>query len=307
MKITRFVGGMFFVLLISVDTVQPMMRRFVSVLTRAASEMPSKIFNKSNQLLYSQIRNFSDSSKFDMMLEEFMTEYDCSEKDARFEIDFHSKSFVQNVVEKWELQHRLVKRLSCSFEDARSLLDTDHSEEKAYLIELLAQNSRCTVRVIELVLEQEIKEWSRYKKYRYLNALNDEHQTLVFSAVQSNWTAALNFLLSMKADVNIPNAQGITPLHVAAAHGNFEYLQALIAAGANCNVLYYEEDGLLPITPLRLAVELNDVKCVTELVECGASPEFPIEAYKTFLIEIAKTHQNQRIIDLLEVYPLYNI
>lgn len=296
MNVTRFIGGMFFVFLISVSTVQPMMRRLVPMITRAASsEMSSQLFNKSN--LYSQTRYYSDSSKFDKMLQEFMKEYDCDEEEIRFKIDFHSESFIKNIVDQWELQHRLVKRLSCSFETARRLIG--HPEEKNSLLDFLAKNCLCTVRVIELVLEQEIKEWSRNKKYRYLDALNDDHQTLVFSAVQNNWTAALNFLLSMKADVNIPNAQGITPLHVAVAHGNFEYVRALLAAGAEPNVAYFEQDGLLPITPLRLAVELNDVECVSALLDYRASPEFPIPAFKTFLLEIAKTHKDHNIVGML--------
>lgn len=300
MKIAQRIGGTFFVFLTFAGTVQPMTRRAAPLLATAMRRSSLSVVKTIQQQ-----RAYSRPSKIEQMFEILKREYDCHKDEVCFEVDFHSQEFVKSIVDEWELQHRIVKRLSCSFETARRLIG--HPDEKASLLDCLAKSCSCTVRVIELVLDQEKKEWARNKTYRHINALNDEGQTLVFSAVQNNWSAALQFLLEMGADASIPNSQGITPLHVAVAHGNIEYIKALLAAGANPHVFYYEIDGLLPITPLRLAVEINNFKCVAELLECGASPEYPIEAYKTFLIEIARKQNNQDIIDLLEVYPLYGV
>jgi ankyrin repeat protein len=45
--------------------------------------------------------------------------------------------------------------------------------------------------------------------------------------------AVVDLLLAAGADVNATAAQGVTPLHVAAARGNTELIQRLLARGAN--------------------------------------------------------------------------
>ena len=68
------------------------------------------------------------------------------------------------------------------------------------------------------------------------------------------------------ADVNRHEADGVTPLHVAAHHCNAEFARALCKAGAVVDSLM---DG--NITPLHFAAHYGDAECVRVLLEAGAS------------------------------------
>jgi uncharacterized protein len=56
--------------------------------------------------------------------------------------------------------------------------------------------------------------------------------------------AVVDLLLGAGADVNATAAQGVTPLHVAAARGNLELIQRLLARGANISASM--ADGTTP-------------------------------------------------------------
>jgi ankyrin repeat protein len=55
----------------------------------------------------------------------------------------------------------------------------------------------------------------------------------------------VRYLLSVKADCNIAESNGYTPLHWAASHGNLETMKALIEAGADPTVA--DHQGRLPV------------------------------------------------------------
>ena len=61
--------------------------------------------------------------------------------------------------------------------------------------------------------------------------------------------------------------QGSTPLHLAATNPDTGALQALIAAGADCNAR--DLDGL---TPLHMAAYTQNARHARLLLECGADP-----------------------------------
>ena len=72
-------------------------------------------------------------------------------------------------------------------------------------------------------------------------------------------------LIAAKADVNLKNTLGSTPLHFAAQEGCTETLEALIAAGADVNAR--NEDGN---TPLHLAA-LNGRTEIVEILRAEMS------------------------------------
>lgn len=58
-------------------------------------------------------------------------------------------------------------------------------------------------------------------------------QTALYRAVSSRQTAAVKFLIENKADVNYPDAEGTTPLILAAEQGSVDIVRLLLAAGAD--------------------------------------------------------------------------
>jgi ankyrin repeat protein len=64
----------------------------------------------------------------------------------------------------------------------------------------------------------------------------------------------VELLIAKRADVNAKNKHGETPLWEAAARGNLEFLELLIANGADVNV----KDDCLGDTPLHKAIWRGD-------------------------------------------------
>ena len=84
-----------------------------------------------------------------------------------------------------------------------------------------------------------------YEKYKFDKEAQDENgNTMLNLAVQSNSFKIVNFLLNNNASVNTSNYKHNTPLHYALAHHNFEIADLLIKKGANENVK--NNQGLTP-------------------------------------------------------------
>lgn len=66
-------------------------------------------------------------------------------------------------------------------------------------------------------------------------------------------------------NVNMCNAAGYTPLHIAAKHGRSDILRLLLDAGATVNAKTYES----LYTPLHLACIYQKLTVVKELLKCG--------------------------------------
>jgi ankyrin repeat protein len=79
--------------------------------------------------------------------------------------------------------------------------------------------------------------------------------------------AAVLALIKQRADVNVPQGDGVTALHWAARRGDSELVTALIAAGANTRAA----TRLASYTALHLAAERGTAEIIKALVGAGAA------------------------------------
>lgn len=85
--------------------------------------------------------------------------------------------------------------------------------------------------------------------------------------VERRDTVWLNFLLQQRANPNLRDNKGVTPIELATSLRYIEAIEALADAGANLN-----ETNSTGETPLILAVHLGDTEMVKALVAKGADP-----------------------------------
>ena len=86
--------------------------------------------------------------------------------------------------------------------------------------------------------------------------------------MSGNATAA-RVLVEQKADVNAAQGDGMTPLHWAVYHDDFETARLLLKAGAKVNV----ETRVNAITPLFMACANGNATMIDLLVQAGANPK----------------------------------
>jgi ankyrin repeat protein len=96
--------------------------------------------------------------------------------------------------------------------------------------------------------------------------------------------AAVQKLLSQKADVNAPQADGATALHWAVFHGDKELVQLLVRAGANVKAANREG-----ATPLWLASVRGEAAILSALIEGGADPNEKLPMGRTPLMIASRT------------------
>ncbi len=103
-------------------------------------------------------------------------------------------------------------------------------------------------------------------------------------AVKTGDRAAALTLITQKADVNVPEVDGTTPLHWAVHHGDLDLAQRLIRAGAKVNVK--NDYGS---TPMAEAAVLGRVDLLEALLKAGADVESPNADGQTALMVVART------------------
>ena len=96
--------------------------------------------------------------------------------------------------------------------------------------------------------------------------------------------AAVRALLKQRADVNLAQPDGMTPLHWAAHHDEAELAGLLIRAGAKVKAV-----SRYGVTPLSLACANGSTPLIELLVKAGADPNSPLPGGETPLMTAART------------------
>lgn len=105
-------------------------------------------------------------------------------------------------------------------------------------------------------------------------------------AVVMDKPAVTSWLINAKADVNVKDNDGATPLYQAASSENIEHFVMLLKAGADIN--WRSENGK---TPLHAAMwRLSDPKIATILVESGVDVNAIGGSFKTTPLNLAAFH-----------------
>ena len=103
-------------------------------------------------------------------------------------------------------------------------------------------------------------------------------------AAEKQDSAAVRALLEQKADVNAPQADGMTALHWAAYHDDADTVKLLLAAGANAKAA-----NRYGVTPLSLACTNGNAAIVELLLDAGADPNAALPGGETALMTASRT------------------
>jgi ankyrin repeat protein len=95
---------------------------------------------------------------------------------------------------------------------------------------------------------------------------------------------AIRALLKQRADVNTPQADGMTALHWAVYHDDREMAELLVRSGANVKAA-----NRYGVTPLSLACTNGSAPIVTLLLKSGADPNEALPGGETPLMTAART------------------
>ena len=103
-------------------------------------------------------------------------------------------------------------------------------------------------------------------------------------AAEKQDKAALQSLLEKRADINAPQADGMTALHWAARNDDLGTAKLLVAAGANVKA-----ENRYGVTPLTLACTNGNTDLVELLLASGADPNTNLRGGETALMTAART------------------
>ena len=98
------------------------------------------------------------------------------------------------------------------------------------------------------------------KSFGRVDAVGEDGDTALMLAVRTGKYKAVKSLIKGKADTQIPDAHGLTVMHVAAAGGHARVMQALLPAGVDANPPPHEADGYRPIHRAVLSGDTDSVK-----------------------------------------------
>ena len=109
-------------------------------------------------------------------------------------------------------------------------------------------------------------------------------QSPLADAAEKSDRATIRTLLKQRADVNTPQADGMTALHWAAYLDDLETAKLLVAANVNATNRY-------GVTPLSLACQNGNTPMVKLLLAQGADPNTTLRGGETVLMTAARTGQ----------------
>lgn len=115
------------------------------------------------------------------------------------------------------------------------------------------------------------------------------------AAFHGNIEKVKKLLQDKPTHLNATDSYGWTPLHDAVINGHTEIVKLLLAAGAQVNMQDIEE----AYTPLHEAARMNHKAIVQALLAAGADPSIRDAGNQTAL-DIAQDHEFQDIVDILK-------
>ena len=132
---------------------------------------------------------------------------------------------------------------------------------------------------IENKNENEISELSpAYAFCKSLNELNNKNEsgwTPIYKSIMANNKLALEELLKLGADPNIPNNLGETPLYLCIESENYDLFKLLLDNNADPNIQKRNGD-----TPLHLSIKKKlDNKYINEILKKNTNPNIPNKLY----------------------------
>jgi ankyrin repeat protein len=104
------------------------------------------------------------------------------------------------------------------------------------------------------------------------------------NAVKNRDKTAARALLKQRADVNAPDAEGMTPLLWAAHWNDLDTVKLLVGAGANTKAA-----NRYGVTPLHEACTVGNVSMIETLLKAGADPNAAFGEGETPLMTAART------------------
>lgn len=115
------------------------------------------------------------------------------------------------------------------------------------------------------------------------------------NAAEKSDRTVLRTLLKQHADVNAPQADGMTALHWAAQRDDLEAAKAIVEAKANVKAT-----NRYGVTPLSLACQNGNAAMVELLLERGADPNTTLRGGETVLMTAARTGKSAPVNALIK-------
>jgi uncharacterized protein len=106
----------------------------------------------------------------------------------------------------------------------------------------------------------------------------------LFDAVKSGDAQAIRALLKQRVNVNVTEADGMTPLHWAVRSNDIDTVQLLLRSGANSKAA-----NRYGVTPLSLAALNGNAAIIEVLIKAGADPNAALPDGETILMTAART------------------